>query len=102
MLFWPRSAPNGWLPQPDGIRHRNSEREYLVTGTPMGSSPVARQAGPILQRVGALRITQLFSRVGGVRWGDAYVCHASGTRRRLSRMRMLVLKRSSSTDPIIW
>jgi hypothetical protein len=46
----------------------------LVTGTPMGSSPVARQAGPILQRVGALRITQLFSRVGGVRWGDAYVC----------------------------
>jgi hypothetical protein len=31
MLFWPRSPPNGWLPQPDGIRHRNSEREYLVT-----------------------------------------------------------------------
>jgi hypothetical protein len=27
MLFWPRSPPNGWLPQPDGIRHRNSERE---------------------------------------------------------------------------
>src|SRR5215471_4156573 len=30
--FWPRSPPNGWLPQPDGIRHRNSEREYLATG----------------------------------------------------------------------
>ena len=28
MLFWPRSPPNGWLPQPDGIRHRNSERQY--------------------------------------------------------------------------
>jgi hypothetical protein len=25
---WPRSPPNNWLPQPDGIRHRNSEREY--------------------------------------------------------------------------
>src|SRR5258707_15867909 len=30
MLFWPRSAPNDWLPLSDGIRHRNSEREYLV------------------------------------------------------------------------
>jgi hypothetical protein len=28
MLFWLRSTPNGWLPQPDGIRHRNSEREH--------------------------------------------------------------------------
>jgi hypothetical protein len=25
MLFWPRSTQNGWLPQPDRIRHRNSE-----------------------------------------------------------------------------
>jgi hypothetical protein len=30
MLFWPRSAPNGWLLQLDGIRHRNSEREELA------------------------------------------------------------------------
>jgi hypothetical protein len=30
MLFWPRSPSKGWLPQPDGIRHRNSEREYLA------------------------------------------------------------------------
>jgi len=22
--------PNDWLPQPDGIRHRNSVREYLA------------------------------------------------------------------------
>ena len=28
MLFWPRSSPNDRLPQPDGIRHRNSERQY--------------------------------------------------------------------------
>jgi hypothetical protein len=26
----PRSSSNAWLPQPDRIRHRNSEREYLV------------------------------------------------------------------------
>src|SRR4029077_9314092 len=31
ILFWPRSPPTGWLPQPDGIRHRNSEREYLAS-----------------------------------------------------------------------
>ena len=30
MLFWPRSTPNGWLLQLDGIRHRNSEREELT------------------------------------------------------------------------
>jgi hypothetical protein len=36
MLFWPRSAPNGWLPPPDGIRHRNSERQYLATVTTLG------------------------------------------------------------------
>jgi hypothetical protein len=29
-LYWPRSLPNGSLRQPDGIRHRNSEREYLA------------------------------------------------------------------------
>ena len=28
---------NAWLPQPDGIRHRNSEREYLVTHDRSGS-----------------------------------------------------------------
>ena len=32
MLSWPRSPPKGWLQQPDGIRHRNSEREYLASG----------------------------------------------------------------------
>jgi hypothetical protein len=32
ILFWPKSPSNGWFPQPDGIRHRNSEREYLVSG----------------------------------------------------------------------
>src|SRR5215471_2060373 len=35
--FWPRSPPNGWLPQPDGIRHRNSEREYLASVFPRQS-----------------------------------------------------------------
>ncbi len=39
MLFWLRSTPNGWLPQPDGIRHRNSEREHLAKGC---SGPKAR------------------------------------------------------------
>jgi|SRR6266566_7397851 catechol 2,3-dioxygenase-like lactoylglutathione lyase family enzyme len=30
LFVWPGSRPNGWLPQPDGTRHRNSEREYLA------------------------------------------------------------------------
>jgi uncharacterized protein (DUF433 family) len=30
MPFWPKLQSNDWLPQPNGIRHRNFECEYLV------------------------------------------------------------------------
>ena len=47
MLFWPRSPPNSWLLQPDGIRHRNSEREYLERIPPEESgSDLFRSDGP--------------------------------------------------------